>query len=169
MPGRLLIASLLLPLLSLFAGALPPASAAGPDLVALIASLERAGYVVVAGPSLVGHASLAVQGQKLTVDKYGQTAELELLRYPSQAALEADWLALNGQAPVLRRQAPELAGKSPYWRETSVLLIDYRTASDAGTAWIAALAFIGLENFSPHGLRIGIVPPATGNAGLVTH
>ena len=150
----------------LAAGLLGAPAAAGPDLEELLRSLERAGYTVVGAPSLVHHSSLGVSGQRLTVEKYGETVELELLHYTSQAALNADWLAVNGRAPVARRFAAELQGKSPYWRELSVLLVDYRTSSEPGTAWIAALAFIGLEGFSPHGLTVGIVPPATGDAGL---
>ena len=151
----------------LLCGSISPADVPDPAAIVLqyIDDLGNAGYVVTQDSAPVAHPTLSTDGTRLDLDKYGATASVEIIPYASRAELEADWVAVDGQAPVPREAAPELDGKALYWHDTSVLVVDYASQGDQGTAWIAALVFLGLRDISPDGLLVGTIPAGVVNGG----
>jgi hypothetical protein len=156
----------LLASVALISGACTEAARAGNTAVdSYVADLEAAAYTVTIDPQPVEHPSLNADGTLLHLDKYGATATVELLSYNSTQAMNADWITADGEPPVALQPAPDLAGKALYWHGTSVLVVDYEAQADAGTAWIAALVFLGLKNISPDGLPVGITPSGVIDGG----
>ena len=127
--------------------------------------LENAGYTVHVDARTVDYAGLSVEGTPITADKHGATAEFELLSYPSREAMSRDWKVADNEPPNPQQPVRELEDRALHWHGTNILIVDYDASSDAGTAWIAALVFLGLKNISPDGLPIGTVPKELIGAG----
>jgi hypothetical protein len=156
----------LLASVALIGSACTEAARAGNAAVdSFVTDLEAAAYTVTVDQQPVEHPSLNADGTVLHLDKFGATATIELISYDSTQAMNTDWITAVGEPPVARQPASEFAGSALYWHETSVLVVDYEAQGDAGTAWIAALVFLGLKNISPDGLPVGITPSGVIDGG----
>jgi hypothetical protein len=131
-----------------------------------LAGLEEGGYSATIDPTPVLHPNLSITGVRITADKFGAEATVELLAYASKAELEQDWDAVDQSPPRPRRSTNEFAGKVLIWREDSVLVLDFHPPNDLGTAQTVALIFLGRRNISFEGVKPGIIPPGTGSGGL---
>jgi hypothetical protein len=151
----------------LLCGSIGATSATDPPatLQQYVDDLGSAGYAVTQNSAPVVHPTLSTTGTRLDLEKYGATASVEIIPYASRADMEADWTVVDGQAPIPRNAAPEFDGKSLYWHDASILVVDYASAGDQGTLWIAALVFLGLQDISPDGLPIGTIPAGVVDGG----
>lgn len=110
---------------------------------AFVARLKSNGFVVTMGDS-VSHQGFAVGGKIIKVDTNGRVATVEILDYGSKAALEKDWIVVNGEAPKPRVNAKDFDGRILYWNNDSVLAVDYRAPNNELAARGAANSYLGL-------------------------
>jgi hypothetical protein len=151
---------------TVFLTMIPLKAASAETLAGFTARLQAAGLSVLVDPSAVSYEATQPDGRKVTIERAGQKVVVEFIEYESQAALQEDWIAVNGQGPKPRTLTSEFAGKDLYWNQQSILVGDFRTPNDSSVMKSVGDIFLGRSGADAKDGSIS--PPATGDGGLVT-
>ena len=127
--------------------------------------LEAGGYSVQVDATSVSFEATQPDGRRMTIEKAGEKVVVEFIEYESQAALEQDWIAVNGQGPRPKTPSSEFDGKDLYWNQQSILVGDFRAPN--GPSMMKAVGEIFLGRSGADAKDGSISPPGTGDGGLV--
>ncbi|HLF77287.1 MAG TPA: hypothetical protein VJB57_07305 [Dehalococcoidia bacterium] len=140
-------------------------------------ALLASGYDVV--PSVSSqYAGFSLQPQAYTVHNGDVHVQVELFEYASEAALQQDWLVVQGSPATPRTAGADLSGRSAYWNANSVLVVDFRGNNDTALALSVGQVFLsqtGSEALTPAVSSraadtsvASVQPPHTGDADLLS-
>jgi hypothetical protein len=139
--------------------------------------LLASGYV--ATPSgTVEYGGFSASAGVVTIEDGADRVTVEVFEYASSLALQLDWFAVPGSPAAPRIAGAEFAGRSAYWNDNSVLVVDFRTPNDPDLARRVGEVFLNqtgasltppiasLRQADPVSAT-SVQPPRTGDAALL--
>jgi hypothetical protein len=104
--------------------------------------LQDAGYKVTPGDTGVEFGGIKQKGTKVVIEKDGKTTTVVVVAYKSIAELKAEWGAEAGKAPKPKATTKDFDGKTVYWNNDSVLVVDRGAGIEASVGAV----FLGRNN-----------------------
>ncbi len=126
------------------------------------AAFSGEGYSVSAAGAAIKHPTLHAPGQSLTLTKGGQTVALELIEYPSRAALLQDFVAVNGSGPTPVVATHDFDGRVLYWNENVIMALSFAPPNEPGLTRAAADIFLGRRGTGGPATTAGAATATTG-------
>ncbi len=143
----------------------------------LTANLQASGYGVTSRGISQGLGISAI-AKVLRIERDGAFASVQLYEYPDGDALNRDWLVNPGLPAQPRDSKADVAGRSAFWNDNSVLLVDFRAPNDPDLARRVGEVFLSQTGASlappiassrqAEEMATSVQPPHTGDAALLS-